>query len=145
MQCSDVMVRDVHTCRESQTIADCARLMRANNVGFVPIVDRDGNVLGTVTDRDLVIRALAEGAKPKTKVSEVMSKALVSCRADEDLAAVEQRMGEAKKSRILVLDGRRCVGVISLSDIAQREQDARSGALLRQVTRREVSATRPRA
>lgn len=139
MRCRDVMLTFVYRCDESFTAAECARLMRDERIGFVPVVDHRDRVIGVVTDRDLAIKVLAAGKPPTTPVSEVLSGAeLVSCSAEDELQVAEDRMARAKKGRILVLDeAGRCAGVISLSDIAQVEDAWRSGDLFRRVARRE--------
>jgi signal-transduction protein with cAMP-binding, CBS, and nucleotidyltransferase domain len=76
-----------------------------------------------------------------TTVGAVMTRKVVSCAPDDDLAIAETRMAKAQISRILVLDGRRCVGVISLSDISQAEEPDRTGRLVAKVARRQA---RPR-
>jgi CBS domain-containing protein len=147
MQCREVMLTLVYTCRENDPVSQPARLMRDEHIGFVPVIDERGAVKGVITDRDLAVRVLAEDKPASTRVSEVMSVGgLLTCHADEDLHVLETRMAQQKKGRALVLDDQgHLAGVISLSDIAQAETSAqRSGALLRSVTHREsVAIARP--
>ncbi|HEY7410549.1 MAG TPA: CBS domain-containing protein [Vicinamibacteria bacterium] len=128
------------SCAPTDTVARCAELMKERRIGFVPVLDADRRVLGVVTDRDLVLRVLAPGAAPSVPVSEVMTKEVVSCRSGDTLGAAEEKMALRRKSRVVVIDAEgRCIGVISLSDIAQAENRARTGKLLFAVTRREVT------
>ncbi len=140
MKCEDVMLTLVFKCDESSTVAECAQLMRDEQLGFVPVLDAQLNVVGVVTDRDLAVRVLAEQLELSTPVSEVMSTGpFLSCGPDDDLHELELRMAHEKKTRALVKasDGS-LLGVISLSDIAQCERSAaRTGKLLKEVTRRE--------
>ncbi len=140
MKCEDVMLTLVFKCDETSTVAECAQLMRDEQLGFVPVLDKTFNVVGVVTDRDLAVRVVAEGLEPTTPVTEVMSKGpFLCCQPDDDLHELERQMAQTKKARALVkaTDGS-LLGVISLSDIAQCERSAaRTGKLLREVTRRE--------
>lgn len=145
MKCREVMRSPVLTCTENQTVGACARLMRDQEVGFVPIVDRSQRLVGVLTDRDLTLRVLAEGLSAKTPVTKVMSGTmLVTCGPDDDLAIAESRMSRAQKSRIVVVDENKFVaGVISLSDVAQVEEMLHGGRVLQAVTRRESFSHQP--
>jgi CBS domain-containing protein len=114
--------------------------MRDRNVGFVPVCDDKGAVIGTITDRDLTVRALAGKKDPEsTKASDVMSTGVVTCKAEETLADVEQLMSKHKVSRIVVIDDHSApIGVISLSDVATVETGGKSSAVLRSVSQREA-------
>ena len=145
MQCKDVMLTLVFRCSEDTTVADCAQLMRDEHLGFVPVLDKKNSVVGVVTDRDLALRVVAEKRDLSTPVGAIMSPGpFLTCLPDDDLRQLEEQMAASKKGRALVKakDGA-LVGVISLSDIAQRERSAsRTGKLLKEVTRREsVSLT----
>lgn len=130
MLCHDVMKMDVFTCHEDDSIAECARVMKERNVGFVPVVDDEAKLVGMVTDRDLVLRAVAEYKPATTLVGTVMTRGAQACVPFEDLRAAEEKMASARVSRLVVVDGNgRCAGVISLSDIAQAESRARAGQL----------------
>jgi CBS domain-containing protein len=144
MLCREVMRKQVFVCHEDQSVAECARTMRAQNIGVLPVVDVLGLVSGVVTDRDLAIRLLAEDGSPRPPVGAEMTRDVRVCRATETLRAAERRMGEVKRSRLVVVDeGGRCVGVISLSDIAQAESRAHAGHLLYELTLRRVAARAP--
>lgn len=141
MQARDVMNLLVYRCHEEDSVEACARLMREQNIGFIPVVDHGDRLVGVVTDRDLVLRVLAAGRPATTMLGEIATRApLLVCAPEDDLRVVEQRMSSVKKGRVLVVDAeRRCLGVISLSNVAQAEPDGkRVGALLNQVTHREA-------
>ena len=140
MLCRDVMKTKVITCREADSLYRCAQLMKEWKIGLLPVVDRGGQVVGVVTDRDIVVHGIAENRPLVTESRFVMTKDVVACQPSDELWLAEERMGSARKSRILVLDeARRCLGIISLSDVSQAEDLPRAGDLLRQVTRREAS------
>ncbi len=138
MRCEEMMKRDVHCCRQDDTLQSVARMMRDHNIGFVPVCDHD-KPIGTVTDRDLAIRACADGLSPATtKVSQVMTKEVIRCRPSDDVHTAEELMSKNHKSRIMVCDdGGKLVGVISLSDIADLEDEAIAGETMREVASRE--------
>ncbi len=146
MRCRDVMLNLVYTCPENDSVLECARKMRDEKIGFIPVTAADGQLVGVLTDRDIAVRVVAENKPLTTPVRQVMSVGgLVTCTPDDDLLFLEKRMASEKKSRAVVLEKGRLVGVISLSDIARRETSIRrTGALLRDVTQREsVAIARP--
>jgi len=140
MQCSTLMKTDVECCSVDQTVESAARRMAERGIGFVPVCYGHGKVIGTLTDRDIVVRVIAKGLlASEVKVSDVFSREVVSCSPDDELSVAEALMSKHKKSRIMCLDGDdTLVGVISLSDVARVETGARSAALLRSVAQREA-------
>jgi CBS domain-containing protein len=137
MLCEELMKTDVECVSPVDTIEDAARLMRDANVGFLPVCDESRRVLGTVTDRDIAIRAVADGLGGSTPIEEVMTDEVVACSPKEDIEGALQLMGEHRKSRIICLDGDgRLAGIISLSDIAQLGEVGSDA--LRQVSEREA-------
>jgi CBS domain-containing protein len=138
MLCRDVMLSLVYRCSPHDTAVKCARLMRDQRIGFVPVVDRSGKPVGVVTYRDIAVRIVAEGKPLMTDVEKFMSfETLLTCRPDDELEQLETKMAQQRKSRAVVIDDAgTCVGVISLSDIAQRDA-AGATPLLRAVARRE--------
>jgi CBS domain-containing protein len=140
MKCEDVMRRAVLTCTTNESASDVARRMRDANIGFLPVVDETGSVLGTITDRDLAIRVLADCCAPSTCVGDVMTRDLVACSPEDDLTEAEQLMARHHKSRIVCVDRtRHPIGVISLSDIAQAEWGDRASNVLKAVASREAA------
>ena len=122
-KCSDVMTRDVVTCSPGDSIVDVARLMKTEDIGPVLIVDNDSRTLvGIVTDRDIVIKVIAEGQDVQsTRVGDVMSKKLVTCRAEDDVDVAINAMAQFQLRRIPVVeDNMRLVGIISQADVATR-------------------------
>lgn len=140
MRCEEIMKKPVECIRPDETVQTAARRMRDAEIGFIPICDESGRVLGTITDRDIVIRCSADDKSvSQVKIKEVMTKEAIACRATDDLSRAEELMGQHHKSRILVTDGGgKLVGVISLSDIAEREVADRVAKIMREVASREV-------
>lgn len=139
MQCKDVMKEDVECVLPDDTVQTAAERMRDEHVGFLPVCDSNGRVLGTITDRDLTIRVLARGRAPTTSIDEVLTREVVACRPHDDLLLAEELMAKHHKSRMICVDeDHRLVGIISLSDIAEHEDGAHASNVLRRVSEREV-------
>ncbi|CAN7157125.1 CBS domain-containing protein [Phenylobacterium sp. LjRoot225] len=118
MDVRDVMTAQVTVARPSSTIAEVAGLMAKVESGAIPVVD-DGKVVGLVTDRDIVLRAVAERRSFDTSVSEVMTAGVETCREDENVADAAARMGARQIRRLVVLgEGGELAGILSLGDIA---------------------------
>lgn len=114
VRCGDLM-REMSAIGTNATVTQAAKLMRDLRVGFLPVCDADRRVVGVVTDRDLVVRALTSDSPGDIPVGAVMSAThLVVCRPDEDVRVAEERMAEAHVSRVVVVDeGQRLCGVMS--------------------------------
>ena len=95
MKVSDAMTRDVHLATPKQSIRDVARIMAQIDSGVLPVEDKD-RLVGVITDRDIAVRAVAEGKGPTTKVKDVMSQEVLYCYDDQDLDEVARNMGEVK-------------------------------------------------
>jgi CBS domain-containing protein len=127
------MKRDVYVARPDHSIEDAARVMLAIDVGILP-VEQEDRLVGMISDRDIAVRAVAEGKGGRTPIGEVMTRDVKYCFEDDDTAAVELNMGEQQVRRLPVLNrDKRLVGILSLSDLAQR--DERVSDALRQITR----------
>jgi CBS domain-containing protein len=123
-KCSDIMTENVVYCSPNDSAARAAQLMKTEDIGPVLIVDNDDSrtLVGIVTDRDLALKVVAEGRDPNTtRVGEVMSKKLVTCRADDDVDVAVQAMGQYQLRRIPVVgEDMRLLGIISQADVATR-------------------------
>ncbi|MBX3191061.1 MAG: CBS domain-containing protein [Labilithrix sp.] len=142
MLCSELMKRDVERCRDSSSVAEAALSMRDHNVGFLPVSTEDEAAIGTITDRDIALRLVAEGRDPaSTRVGEIMTREIISCSPNDDLAVAEERMSRHRRSRILCTDkSKRIAGVISLSAIAKRLPRGPAGTIAAAVAARESAA-----
>jgi CBS domain-containing protein len=133
------MKKDVVCLNLRDTVQVAAIRMRDANIGFLPVIEASGKVLGTLTDRDIAIRLVAEDRSASScAVEEVMSREVVACRPTDELGHAEVLMAEHKKSRMLITneDGY-LEGVLSLSDVARMEGARRTASTMRQVTSRE--------
>ena len=113
MQVQEIMCANVHMADPNMTIREAARRMRANNIGALPIGEND-RLIGIVTDRDIVVRAIAENRSPAdTTVREVMSEGICYCFEDDDVARAAQVMARYQVRRLLVIDrNKRLVGFL---------------------------------
>lgn len=120
---TDVMTRQVRTLSPTSTVAEAAKAMSELNVGVIPVCDGD-KLLGMVTDRDIVVRAVAQGLDGNTPLSKVMSTDVRTARETDDLDTVLADMASSQIRRLPILDGSDClVGIISIGDIAVKGQD----------------------
>ncbi|KKX27593.1 CBS domain-containing protein [Rhizobium sp. LC145] len=134
MKVSEIMSRDVQIASPQQTIAEIARIMADREIGFLPVGD-DDRLVGTITDRDIVIRAVADGLGGDTKVREVMSRDVKYCFEDEDVDEVAHNMGDIQVRRLPVVSReKRLTGVVSIGDAALAETAA-AGMGLKEVAR----------
>jgi CBS domain-containing protein len=133
------MKTDVECCRTDTAISDVAQRMKTENIGFMPVCDNNDVVIGTITDRDIVMRVLADGRDVgSTTAGDVMTHEVVSCSPDDDVDTASELMAEHQKSRMIVCDGsNRVIGVISLSDVAKSQGDHASFTLS-SIARREA-------
>lgn len=135
MKIKEIMTRDVRTITGDTTIADASKLMRDLNVGFLPITG-DSTLRGVLTDRDIVVRAVAEGMDPgSAKAGDVASGDVESVREDADVDEVVAMMKEHKIRRLPVTgDGNALVGVVSLGDIAVEASGGVAGRTLEEIS-----------
>lgn len=134
MNVSEVMTAQVVTATPRSTIAEVARTMASIESGVVPVVD-DGKVVGMVTDRDIVIRVVAEGLGLDTPVADVMTDEVETCREDDNVADAAAKMGAKQIRRLAVLnDQGKLAGIISLGDIAMDYGSKKVGQTLEEIS-----------
>ena len=132
---SDVMTEDVYLVTPEQTIAEAALLMREKDVGSVA-VHADDKLVGILTDRDLAIRAVADGLDSGTRVRDVMTEGIKYCFDDEEVDEVASNMAELEIRRLPVVNrNKRLVGFVSLSNVADAGETDSTRVLLRSVAR----------
>jgi CBS domain-containing protein len=135
MKVKDVMTRNVEVARPDETIQAVAQRMAKGDYGFAPVCD-GRKLLGTVTDRDLTIRALAGGLPPSTSVAEVMTREVSWAHEDDDLTEVLDKMGAEQIRRLPVVDEQRdLVGVVSIGDLAREAKDKHAGEALEDISK----------
>ena len=125
MRVSEVMTRGVQCVRPADSIRDAARKMRDLDVGPVPVCGDNDKLAGMLTDRDITIRAVAEGKDPgNTKVQDVMTSDIHYVFEDQDVAEAAKQMKDRQVRRLVVLNrDKRMVGIVSLGDLAVETAD----------------------
>ena|SRR5688572_16681910 len=101
MLCREVMKADVARCAENLSVQACAEIMRDDNIGFLPVVDAEKQVVGVITDRDLAVRVLADDLPGDTPVGQVMTRVVRICRPDDELLAAERKMATSRAGGVL--------------------------------------------
>jgi CBS domain-containing protein len=123
-KCSEVMTKNPACCLPSEMVTSAAQLMKRENIGSIPVIDNEKTqtLVGIVTDRDLALKILAEGRDAKsTTVEAVMTRTVVTCRADDDSQKALDAMSNHQLRRIPVVDSdNRVLGIIAQADVATR-------------------------
>lgn len=115
----DVMTKNPLTLPADATVADAATSMRDGNIGDVIVTKDGGEMCGILTDRDIVVRALAEGLEPKrTKIDDICSHEVVTIAPDEDVENAVRVMREEHVRRIPVMENGKAIGIVALGDLA---------------------------
>ncbi len=130
MKVSDAMTRGASIARPNETLQQIARRMAMEDIGFMPVGD-DDRLVGTITDRDIAVRAVAEGRGHDTMVREIMTREIKYCFEDEDMDHVVQNLADIQVRRLPVVNrDKRLVGVISLADQALKDSPEIAGIAL---------------
>jgi CBS domain-containing protein len=135
MKIKDCMTRNVEAARPEEPIQSVAQRMARGDFGFMPVVDGK-RVVGTITDRDLTIRALAGAMPPSTPVAEVMTREVTVVREDDNLEDVLDKMGDEQIRRLPIVNAaHECVGVISIGDLAKKVKQRYAGETLEDISK----------
>ncbi len=127
MKVSEVMTRDVRLIEPTQTIREAARLMAELDAGIIPVREGD-RLVGMITDRDITVRAVAQGRGPDTPVRDIMTDDVKYCYEDDDTEDVARNMADIQVRRLPVLTrDKRLVGIISLGDLAVTDGPGSAG------------------
>lgn len=121
MKLQEVMTTNLATASPDNTLLDVAKIMQTHNIGCVPVCDQSGKVLGIVTDRDIVVRNIANDGDPKTtSVDSVMTVELVEGNPMMDVDTAVRIMAERKIRRLPIIENDRLVGMVAIGDLATR-------------------------
>jgi len=138
----DAMTENPHSIGHSASVVEAARLMRAQDIGSLPITDEE-KLVGMITDRDITMRVVAEAADPKmTSVGDVYSRDLISVEPDKDLAEALQLMARHQVRRLPVVENGRLVGIVAQADIALTENEKKTGELVEAISKRSEGERR---
>ena len=132
MKISELMTKNPHTVTPDTPVSEAARLMKEEDVGIVPVVERvggaetRGRLVGVITDRDIAVRHVAEGRSADTPVRDVMSGGVKTAGPDDSVDSVMTLMGSEQVRRVPVVDERgSLVGMVSQADLARKATDAK--------------------
>ena len=131
----DIMTGDAECVHETDSILDAAKALSDRDVGAMPICGEDNRLKGMLTDRDIVVKVLAQGKDPSsTKVSELAEGKPVTIGADDSIEEALRTMSEHKVRRLPVIDGHDLIGIISQADIARNLDEEKVGDLVEAIS-----------
>jgi CBS domain-containing protein len=134
-QIRDLMTENPSTCEPNMTVTDVAKVMARENVGPIPVVE-GGRLVGLVTDRDLVVRVLAEGRDPeKTTVGEVATSSIETVSPEADLDEALRIMAGNQVRRLPVVEGDRLVGIVAQADVARHAEEVKTGEVVEEISK----------
>lgn len=136
MKLKDIMTREVEIVHPDDSLQTAAQKMRYRDVGFLPVCDGE-RLIGVLTDRDIALRATANGVDPRTSLSrDWFTTPVVYCFDDQDVDEAAQLMREHQIRRLVILGrhDKRLVGVVSLGDLATNVEERQSGKVLQEVS-----------
>ena len=134
-QIRDLMTENPSSCERGTPVAEAAKVMARENVGSVPVVQGD-KLVGVVTDRDLVVRLLAEGRDPQsTTVGEIASSDPVTLAPDDELDKALQLLARHQVRRLPVVEGERLVGIVAQADIARHADEVQTGEVVEEISK----------
>jgi CBS domain-containing protein len=130
----ETMTVNPRSIETSASVVEAARLMRDEHVGSLPVVE-DGRLVGMITDRDLALRVVAEGADPNpVTVGEVASHQTVTAQPDQGLDEALQLMAQHQVRRLPVAEGDRLVGILAQADVAHQEDREKVGEVVEAIS-----------
>ena len=134
-QIREVMTGQPKSCSRDASVREVARLMAQEDVGPIPVVDGD-RLVGIVTDRDIVLRVIAEGRDPEsTTVGEIASSDIVTVSPDDELDRALQLLAQHQVRRLPVVENERLVGIVAQADIARLGKDEKTGQIVEEISR----------
>jgi len=135
----DAMTANPRTATPAQSLAEAAQIMQSEDVGSVPVVE-DGRLVGVLTDRDIAIRAVAEGVDVQTlNVGDVASREPVTVEPGQDLDEALALMARHQVRRLPVVDDGQLVGILAQADVAIEVKEKKAGEVLEEISKRSSS------
>jgi len=131
----DVMTSNPTTVQAGASVVEAARIMRDKDTGIVPVVEND-QLSGTITDRDIAVRVVAEGRDPaSTVVREIASTDVATVEPEQDLGDALRLMAERQVRRLPVVENGRLVGIVAQADVARESDDSQTGELVEEISK----------
>jgi CBS domain-containing protein len=136
MKVRDAMAKTVSSARKSDKVVDVAQKMKQEDAGFIPVVENGGTLIGVITDRDIVIRCIAEGHDPRSETAEhLMSRQVTIIAPDDDIEQAAKMMERDEIRRLPVAEKGRLVGVLSHGNLVQATKNKTAEKVTEGVTR----------
>jgi len=136
MKVKDAMAKTVTSAKKNDKVIDVARKMKQEDAGFIPVIEDGGTVIGVITDRDLVIRCIAEGHDPRGETAEhVMSTQVTIIAPEDDIEEAGRQMERQEIRRLAVAENGRLVGVLSHGNLVQATKNKMAEKVTEGVTR----------
>ena len=130
----EVMTAKVQSVKTQQPLVEAARMMKSQDVGSLPVVE-DGRLIGTLTDRDIVLRAVAEGADVNSvQVGDIASHEPITVSPDQELDEALSLMAKHRVRRLPVVEGGALVGILSQADVALEANEKDTGAMVEAIS-----------
>ena len=131
MKARDIMTRDAECVWETDSLVDAAKALAKKGVGALPICGDDNRLKGMVTDRDIVVKAIAHGRSPaEVTAGELGEGKPITVGADDDAKEILRTMAQHKVRRLPVIDGHQLVGIVAVADVARAMSDSKVGDLI---------------
>ncbi|WP_421384416.1 CBS domain-containing protein [Bacillus salacetis] len=139
----EIMTSNVETCTLLDNVFEVAVKMKENDVGAIPIVDGD-HLVGMITDRDIVVKGVAEKHPGSSKVEQVMSDELITVGVEATIDEAASLMSRHQIRRLPVVDGQKLVGIVSLGDLAVRDTlDHQTNMAIEEISEPDIKANKP--
>ncbi|TMD83694.1 MAG: CBS domain-containing protein [Chloroflexi bacterium] len=136
MKVRDAMAKTVSSARKSDNVIDVAKKMKQEDAGFIPVLENGGTLIGVITDRDIVIRCIAEGHDPRSETAEhLMSRQVTIISPDDDIEQAAKIMEREEIRRLPVAENGRLVGVLSHGNLVQATKNKTAEKVTEGVTR----------
>jgi CBS domain-containing protein len=134
MKVSEAMTRDVVLVRPDQSICEAACLMEDCDIGSLPVAEGE-RLVGMITDRDIAVRAVAQGLPPDTPVRDAMSREVLYCFDDEEVPSVAKNMSDIQVRRLPVVNrDKKLVGILSIGDLARKTDSGTAAKAMAGIT-----------
>jgi CBS domain-containing protein len=131
----EIMTPDPTCVNEDQTLVDAARMLRDLDVGSLPICGNDDRLKGMLTDRDIVVKCIADGGDPRSVTAGSLAEGKpVTIGADDDISEALQMMQQYQIRRLPVIDGHALVGIIAQADVARALSDSATGRTVEEIS-----------
>ena len=135
MKVQDIMTSDIETLYSDQTVAEAAKAMEHQNVGAIPVINRQNELLGIITDRDIVLRNVAANQDPNSmRIENTMTTDLICVSPQDDVKDAARVMAQQRVRRLPVVEGDEVIGMVSLGDFAAKDLEHTAGNVLEDVS-----------